>query len=72
MSNRLADGSSGGGRRMEAACVRAIDACIRLDRQLDDAIEQLDGLTAPGVVRSVVDDEDSLVLALQIAGKRRP
>lgn len=56
---------------MEAACVRAIDACIRLDRQLDDAIEQLDGLTAPGVVCAVVDDEDSLVLALQIAGKRR-
>jgi len=62
--SRLADGSVGG-RRLEAACVRAIDTHLMLGRKADKLLNALDEMTTPGVVSAPIDDEDSLVIALQ-------
>ncbi len=60
----FADGSVSG-KRVEAACVRAIDAYLMLDHKAKRLIEELDDITAPGVVRFHIDPEDSLVIAMQ-------
>lgn len=54
---------------MEAACVRAIDACMKLGLKADSVLAELDDMTLPGVVRVSIGDEDSLVAALQTVAK---
>lgn len=61
---RLADGS-GNGHRMESACVRAIDAWMRLAQKASDLLDLLDNVTSPGVVRTHLSEDDSLVIAIQ-------
>lgn len=60
----FADGSVSG-KRVEAACVRALDAYLMLDRKAQRLIDELDDITIPGVVRLHIDPEDSLVIAMQ-------
>ena len=67
MNRKLADGSGGGGRRPEAACVRALDASIALGRKADRIMRDLDEITIPGAVKLPIDENDSLVVALQDA-----
>jgi len=63
---RLADGSTSD-NRMEAATIRALDPWIRLERQAQGLIDILDQVTAPGVVRNELPDDDSLVIAIKDA-----
>lgn len=66
MSRRqpFADGSVTG-KRVEAAVVRALDAYMTIERKADLLIEELDDVTIPGVVRTQIDQEDSLVIAIK-------
>jgi len=67
-SRRLADGSGGGKRSYEPACVRAIDAYLTLGQQADRLGYELDNITPVGVVGAVtasIPPDDSLVIALQ-------
>lgn len=63
-SRTLADGSVSD-RRMEAACVRALDAYMMLGRHAARLLRKLNDMTTPGVVKTHIDPEDSLVLAIQ-------
>jgi hypothetical protein len=49
---------------MQAAAVRAIDAHMSMSRQADHVVDELDQITAPGVIRQQLTDEDSLVIAI--------
>jgi hypothetical protein len=64
-TKRFAEGSvSGRVDRMQAAAVRAIDAHMSMSRQADHVVDELDQITAPGVIRQQLTDEDSLVIAI--------
>ncbi|HWW61204.1 MAG TPA: hypothetical protein VN181_07545 [Thermoanaerobaculia bacterium] len=62
---KLAEGSINKNDRMTAAAVRALDAHIHLERTADRLLEELDQITSPGVVRTQITDEDSLVIAIR-------
>lgn len=62
---RFPDGSVTSNDRLSAAAVRALDAHMILERVADRLIEELDQITAPGVVRAHITDEDSLVIAIR-------
>lgn len=61
---RIADGS-GHGHRLDAACVRALEAWMDITRKADELLDLLDNVTSPGVVRARLSDDDSLVIALR-------
>ena len=63
--SRFADGSINSGHRLEAAVVRALDAYISIIRKAERLEDELDQVTAPGVIRTQLSDEDSLVIAIQ-------
>ena len=60
---RIADGS-GRGDPLDAAAVRAIDAYKTISRKADRLANALDEITAPGVVKNELSEEDSLVIAI--------
>jgi hypothetical protein len=67
-SRRLADGSGGGQRSYEPACVRALDAYLTMTQQAERLSNELDNVTPVGVIGAVtasIAPDDSLVIALQ-------
>lgn len=62
---RFPEGSVNKKDRLSAATVRAIDALIGLERSADRLLEELEQITSPGVVRTQITDEDSLVIAIR-------
>jgi len=69
---KFPEGSGITNNRMESACVRAIDAYMTLGRRADALCAELDNVTLPGVVRAVIDDNDSLVTAVAEACEVMP
>jgi hypothetical protein len=65
--SRLAEGSgTPENYRVEAACVRAVDAYLCLGRKAARLSAALDDVTIPGV-RAAIERGDSLVIAVQDA-----
>lgn len=67
MPRKFADGSNVPNARRDAACVRALDASLRVVQAADKLSHELDDLTSPGVPIAFPEDEDSLVDALHAA-----
>jgi hypothetical protein len=61
---KFPDGSTNG-HRLGRAAVRAIDAYMMVARKADELADHLDQLTAPGVIRALLSDEDSLVIVIK-------
>lgn len=61
---KFPDGSVTNTDRLSAAAIRALDAHMAVERHADRLIEELDQITSPGVVRTQITDEDSLVIAI--------
>ncbi len=61
---KFPDGSSNG-HRLGRAAVRAIDAYLAVAKKADELADHLDQLTAPGVIRALLSDEDSLVIVIK-------
>lgn len=66
MVRPLADGSRGD-RRAETACVRICDALMGLSKKADRLAYEMDEATLPGtgIVNQHLDDDDSLISAIQ-------
>lgn len=63
-NGKLADGSGEKRGSFEPACVRALDAYLILGQKVERLSVALDEITEPGVVRSQLGPDDSLVIAL--------
>jgi hypothetical protein len=68
---KLADGSGVPNSRTESAFVRTVDACLTVGRAADRLSDELDHAmksgTGSGVIRVPMDEDDSLVVAVQEA-----
>lgn len=64
---KFPEGSGGGVAKSDVACVRAVDSYMKVIDLADRLIEDIDNATIPGVVRTPIKDDDSLVIAIQQA-----
>jgi hypothetical protein len=62
---KFPDGSVSSVQRLEAATVRLLDAYMTMERSADRLLDELEQMTSPGVVRVQIDEDDSLVIAIQ-------
>lgn len=65
----LADGSGVPNSRAQSAFVRTIDACMTVGRAADRVLSELEHapITGSGVICGPLDEDDSLVVAIQEA-----
>jgi len=58
--------------RMNSATLRALDVYMRLSSRADQVMDEMDQHTMPGVIRTELAEEDSLVIAISAITQDRP